>query len=86
MKLTDDERLAHRVLVTKVRPALPACAGRALRQLTSAEPGCDPVRVGRVRIYPLLRPQPDLHKMALALLDHLARRHMDGEHEKPSPA
>jgi hypothetical protein len=62
------DALAHRKAATASQPSLPQCAGRALRHLVQ------PKRVTaldgnrRLVVHPLLRPEPDVGKLATALL------------------
>ena len=65
--LTDEELLAHRRAVSRQHPSLPHCAGRAVHRVVRPVNHPELVR-GRIRVYPVLRPQVDVEKFARALL------------------
>lgn len=71
--LTGAQLLAHRAAITRRRPSLPHCAGRALRHLADPLPLKQPLGSGRIVLFPLLNPNPDLHRMARALLSQALR-------------
>ena len=75
--LTDAELLAHRKAVTAKHPSLPHQAGRALKHLADPQP-LKQARAGnqRIVVYPILKPQPDIYRLAQALMD-TARRIAD---------
>lgn len=80
--LTDQELLDHRGLVTAQRPSLPNTAGKAFAALqTGRASGIirDPViikgkmRGSRISVRAMARPEPDVEKLAKALL-YVARQ------------
>lgn len=75
--LTNPELLVHRNAITRQHPSLPHCAGRALRRLADPVPLKQSSGSGRIVLYPLLRPNPDLARMSRALL-RLAIQLADG--------
>lgn len=85
--LTEADLLAHRVAITQEGPSLPHCAGRALRHLADPLPLRQPSGSGRIVLYPLLKPNPDLARMSRALLavvirEHEARRRRGAQAER----
>ena len=92
--LTDEQRIAHRLAVTKLHPSLPALAGRALKK-----PEYQPVPLiyGRgkggkqlhaLTVRSVIRPQPDVKKFAQAILslaEHMAKNNIDPKTGKPRP-
>ncbi len=72
--LAEADLLAHRKAVTAQNASLPQQAGRALKHLANPLPLKQvPSGSRRIVVYPLLRPEPDIHRLALALID-TARR------------
>ena len=68
-KLTEAELMAHRMAVSVQYPSLPQQAGRALKHF--ADPTAlklQPYGDRRIVVHPILRPQPDIHRLAQALL------------------
>lgn len=74
-QLTKAELQAHRIASTRERPSLPHCAGRALRHLADPVPLKQPLSAGRIVLYPLLKPNPDLARMRRALVSMVIRQH-----------
>ncbi|MBA3618024.1 MAG: hypothetical protein H0W56_00200 [Acidothermales bacterium] len=72
--LTDPELLVHRNAITAEEPCLPQCAGRALRHLADPLPMKQSTSSDRIVLYPLLNPNPDLSRMARALLRQAMRQ------------
>ena len=72
--LTEAELLAHRKAVTTKYPNLPHQAGRASKHLADPLP-LKHARAGnqRIVVYSLLKPQPDIPRLARALMN-TARR------------
>lgn len=89
---TDEERLNHRLKISKEQPTLPAIASKHLLKLnqiyasaliyskgdsgqfsaylTQYIPASKPDKRGRrLHIFPVARPEPDLDKLAQALID-----------------
>lgn len=71
--LTEAELLAHRKAITIERPSLPHQAGRALKHLAKPLLLKQPPGNGRIIVHPVVRPHPDVKRLARALQD-LARR------------
>lgn len=77
--LSDSSALQHRKAVSRDRPALPQQAGRALRRLRQSaqalavQPltasGMRRKKVARVKVRSVVRPQPDVERLAQILLD-----------------
>jgi uridine kinase len=73
--LTDEQRLAHRIAITKLHPSLPAKAGRALKK-PKYEPALVVYRrrnggkqLRAISVRAVIRPQPDAKSFAQAILD-----------------
>lgn len=65
--LADEELLAHRRAVSKERPSLPHCAGRAVRRMVKPVNHPELVR-SRIRVYPVVRPEIVLERFKRALI------------------
>jgi hypothetical protein len=84
--LTPAEQLEHRRVVSREQPSLPQRAGRALRHFASPKPLHQQWH-GRITLYPLLRPQPDLKRLSWALLGGARRqRQQEREHRDTDAA
>lgn len=81
--LTDEELLAHRRAISKEQPSLPHCAGRAVHRMVNPVNHPELVR-GRIRAYPVLRPQVDVEKFTRALL-MTAREIQDRQDDSTDP-
>jgi hypothetical protein len=77
-RVTDEQLLEHRTLITKSQPSLPQKAGKAYSLLMNGDvyrpTGGAVVTRGklkghRITVRPLIRPEPDLRKLAKALLE-----------------
>ncbi len=79
--LTEEQLIAHRRVVSTTNSSLPQRAGRAFKHFEQAVQyatqyqarretmnGKKRKPLGKVRIFPVIRPEPDYHKLARALL------------------
>jgi hypothetical protein len=66
--LTPRELLAHREAITQEQPSLPQCAGRALRHLADPKPLRVATGSKQIRVYSMIRSEPDIPKLARALM------------------
>lgn len=80
--LTDQQLLVHRKVVTWHRPTLPHQAGKALANLWR---GPSMSSIGqRLAVLGVVRPEPDIHKLARALKALAEHHHQPEEHEPPA--
>ena len=70
-ELAKEDALAHRRAITTLQPSLPQCAGRALRHLARPKRTITCTGEKRIIVHPLLRPQPDVERLAKALLEQM---------------
>lgn len=70
-ELTSIELVAHRRQVSAEQPSLPHCAGRALARL--AEGQAEHRQHGRMVVYPVVRPEPDVRRLVTVLV-HAAQQ------------
>ena len=67
--LSAADAIIHRRAISHERPSLPQQAGRALRHLADPPALKKPLTgKSRIVVHPILRPQPDIHRLVQALL------------------
>ena len=79
---TDDEAIAHRVHLSKVRPSMPHRAGKAYRAFEEVERAAVPARAGTrsrtsdkvIHVRSVVRPEPDFAKLVRGLMVSLRER------------
>lgn len=81
-EMSDTDALTHRKAITAFQPSLPQCAGRALKCLADPKALRGTTGAKRIVLYPLIRPEPDIGKLARALLG--TARKLDNMDERVS--